>query len=241
MAFNATYWRNFNASFAHPENISRENAADISAVWRQLKKTLAKLKKDKTYTVAKELYDKARNDLEAAKQDRIIAHRAWEHAEIELGRYNLTGENVKGNEALVKYRNNRKKVYQRKLAIEEGAQENMERVHRYLESVALASPAFIAYNEAGKNWLELDKIFTGLENISELPPLILPNANNATEFYTPTGKNSENRGFAPEPAPVGSGAGTRGGMRRHRTKSRAKKEKMARKAQKTRKSRTYVR
>lgn len=252
MEFNATYWRKFNASFAHPENISPENAAKISAVRRQLTKALAELKKDKTYTAAKERYDKARTDLEAAKQYRIIAHRAWKNAYIDLGRYNLTGENVKANEELVKYLNNRKKVYQRKRAIEEGAQENMERAHRYLESVALASPAFIAYNEAGKHWLELDKQFTGLENISELPPLILPNANNATnatEFYTPTGKNSENRGFAPEPAPAaGSGAGTGnlggGGMRRHRTKSRAKKAgkaQKARKSQKTRKNRTYVR
>lgn len=234
----------FNASFAHPENISPENAEEISAIREEVNNTLAELKKDKKYTVAKELYDKARTDLEAAKQDRNIAWRAWEDAEIELGRYNLTGVNIKNNEELIKNLNNRKKVYQRKLTIEKGAQENMERARRYLESVALASPAFIAYNEAGKHWLELDKIFTGLENISELPPLILPNANNATEFYTPTGKNSENRGFAPEPAPPGSGAGTRGGMRRNRTKSRAKKAKKTRKAtkpQKTRKSRTYVR
>jgi len=234
----------FNASFAHPENISPENAEEISAIREEVNNTLAELKKDKKYTVAKELYDKARTDLEAAKQDRNIAWRAWEDAEIELGRYNLTGVNIKNNEELIKNLNNRKKVYQRKLTIEKGAQENMERARRYLESVALASPAFIAYNEAGKHWLELDKIFTGLENISELPPLILPNANNTTEFYTPTGKNSENRGFAPEPAPPGSGAGTRGGMRRNRTKSRAKKAKKTRKAtkpQKTRKSRTYVR
>ena len=251
MTFNANYWRNFNASFAHPENISRENSAKISAVRGQLTKALAELKKDKTYTDAKERYDKARTDLEAATQDRIIAHRAWEHAEIQLERYNLTGKNVKTNDALIQNLNYCKKVYQRKVTIEQGAKENKEGALLYLESVALASPAFIAYNEAGKNWLELDKIFTGLENISELPPLILPSANNAanaTEFYTPTGKNSENRGFVPEPAPVGSGVGTGnlggGAMHRHRTKSRAKKAgkaRKARKSQKTRKNRTYVR
>jgi hypothetical protein len=46
-----------------------------------------------------------------------------------------------------------------------------------------------------------------------------------------------------EPAPPGSGADTfaGGGMRRHRTKSRAKKAKKASKARKTKKTRTYVR
>ncbi len=244
MAFNAKNWGKFNASFAHPENISSENSAKISAVRKEVKKALAELKKDKTYTDALDMYNKAHTDLEAATQDRIIAHHAWEDAEIEFGRYNLTGKNVNTNEELVKNRNYRKKAYQRKVTIEQDAKEKIERALRYLESVALASPAFIAYNEAGKHWLELDKQFTGLENISELPPLILPSANNAanaTEFYTPTGKNSENRGFVPEPAPVGSGVGTGnlggGAMHRHRSKSRAKK---ARKTRKTRKTRTYV-
>jgi hypothetical protein len=41
MAFNANYWRKFNASFAHPENISPENAADISAAKKKVKNTLA--------------------------------------------------------------------------------------------------------------------------------------------------------------------------------------------------------